>query len=440
MEIIAMDIMGPLPETDKGNKYILVISDYFTKWAEAYALPDHTAVTIADKLLEEFMFRFGIARQIHTDQGSEFDSDLVHEVCRLLRIKKTRTTAYRPQSDGLVERHNRTIQGMLQATVNEARDDWDNHLPYVMFAYRSSVHATTKCTPNLLMLNREAYLPIDLLQPPPEDPKCPSHYVEWVRQVMRHSHETARKNTDTNMMRQKRNYDVGAGSPEFALGDQVLYHYPPLADTKMERKWFGPSLVVGKYDDVNYIIQNAPDSHARIVHVDKCKLYQGKEPLVSWLNPNSKKPRYRRRVQAPHRTARHQKTVPQIDLSLNVIEEEPVVVQNVVDSSGENVDPVSEDASAVVVQDVVDLSSENVHPLIEEVSADVGENVEPIPDSVDIEPNPVEPNHVKKIPTYERPSRNRRPNTKYAHPDMIVGRNYDEALGVSDRLLKKPTQ
>ena len=227
MEIIAMDIMGPLPETDKGNKYILVISDYFTKWAEAYALPDHTAVTIADKLLEEFMFRFGIARQIHTDQGSEFDSDLVHEVCRLLRIKKTRTTAYRPQSDGLVERHNRTIQGMLQATVNEARDDWDNHLPYVMFAYRSSVHATTKCTPNLLMLNREAYLPIDLLQPPPEDPKCPSHYVEWVRQVMRHSHETARKNTDTNMMRQKRNYDVGAGSPEFALGDQVLYHYPP---------------------------------------------------------------------------------------------------------------------------------------------------------------------------------------------------------------------
>ena len=104
LEKIVVDIMGPLPTTDGGNEYIMVVCDYFSKYTEAYAIPNHTAQVVADKLVTEFVTHFGVPQQLHSDQGREFESDLFQELCRLLEIDKTRTTPYRPQSDGLVER------------------------------------------------------------------------------------------------------------------------------------------------------------------------------------------------------------------------------------------------------------------------------------------------------------------------------------------------
>lgn len=109
MERVAIDIMGPLPMSKRGNKFVLVVTDYFTKWAEAYALPNQEAVTCADVLVKEFFCRFGVPYSIHSDQGRNFESGLFQEVCKLLDINKTKTTAYHPQSDGLVERLNRTL-------------------------------------------------------------------------------------------------------------------------------------------------------------------------------------------------------------------------------------------------------------------------------------------------------------------------------------------
>jgi hypothetical protein len=104
LECIVIDIMGPLPITENGNEYIMVIGDYFTKWKESFALRDHTAQTVADVLITEFICRFGTPRRIHTDQGREFESNLFSELNLTLGISKTRTTPYRPQSDGMVER------------------------------------------------------------------------------------------------------------------------------------------------------------------------------------------------------------------------------------------------------------------------------------------------------------------------------------------------
>jgi hypothetical protein len=115
LERIAVDIMGPLPMTRNGNKYIMVVGDYFTKWKEAYALPNHTALTVADKLVTEFVCRLGAPKQIHSDQGREFESALFAAMCDLLGVNKTRTVPYRPQSDGMIERFNRTLQNMLES-------------------------------------------------------------------------------------------------------------------------------------------------------------------------------------------------------------------------------------------------------------------------------------------------------------------------------------
>ena len=96
LERIAIDITGPLPKTDAGNRYVLVVADYFTKWTEAYSIPDQEAGTVAKKLVEEFVARYGVPREIHSDQGRNFESALFQEVCRLLDLDKTRTTPLRP--------------------------------------------------------------------------------------------------------------------------------------------------------------------------------------------------------------------------------------------------------------------------------------------------------------------------------------------------------
>ena len=160
---MAIDILGELPETENGNKYIVVISDYFTKWTHAIALPDQTAQTIADRLMVEFFSVFGMPQYLHTDQGRQFESNLFQEVCKLLGIEKTRTSPYRPQSDGMVERWNRTIQQMLKSFINDNRNDWDDHLPYLCMAYRATPHESTGCSPNLMMFGQENNLPIDVM-------------------------------------------------------------------------------------------------------------------------------------------------------------------------------------------------------------------------------------------------------------------------------------
>ena len=120
----------------------MVMGDCFSKWTEAYPLKNHTAQTVADVLVEQVCYAIRI-RNLHNDQGCEFESDLIAELCKLLRIRKTCTVAYNPKSDGSVERANRTVVQMLTTLVGEARNDWDDHLPFVMITYMASVHETT---------------------------------------------------------------------------------------------------------------------------------------------------------------------------------------------------------------------------------------------------------------------------------------------------------
>ena len=236
-------------------------------------------------MVEEFVARYGLPRSLHSDQGREFESQLIAELCKLLRVKKTRTVPYNPKSDGLVERCNRTLKQMLTMLVDETQTNWDDHVPYVLMAYRASVHDSTKCTPNLLMLNRETNLPVDLMcGSPPETPQCPVAYVEWVQCAMDHAFEFARRNLHASTERHKTLYDQNSGSPKFTRRQSVWRYYPPKARQKFGHKWEGPYLVIQKVSDLCYRIQKQATAPSLVVHVDHLKLYEGNRPVESWLS------------------------------------------------------------------------------------------------------------------------------------------------------------
>ena len=142
-----------------GNKYAVVFMDYLTKWPEVYATPDQTAATIANLLVREIVARHGVPSQLLSDRGQAFLSGLLKEVERVLGYKKVNTTAYHPQTDGLVERFNRTLISMLAKTVERDGKDWDQQLPFVLFAYRASQQQSTQESPFFLIYGRDPRLP-----------------------------------------------------------------------------------------------------------------------------------------------------------------------------------------------------------------------------------------------------------------------------------------
>ena len=162
-ERIAIDIAGPFPVTKDGNKYILVAMDYFSKWPEAYAIPNQESVTVAQVLVDNLICRFGVPLEIHSDQGRNFESGVLQQICNLLGMHKTRTTALHPQSDGMVERHNKTMKEHLSKVVHKNQRDWDRHLPFFLMAYRAAIHETTKQTPARVIFGHEIRLPCDLI-------------------------------------------------------------------------------------------------------------------------------------------------------------------------------------------------------------------------------------------------------------------------------------
>ncbi len=290
LERIALDIMGPLPETEDGNQYVLVIGDYFTKWVEAYPIPDQTVETVADKLVKEFCFRYGFPLSIHSDQGRNFEAKVFQEACKLFGVQKTRTTAYNPKSDGLIERFNRTILNAVSVMLEplQHQRDWDQYLSYFGFAYRSCVQESTQETPNNMMFGREVRCPLDLLvEGPPHEEESSTDYVADLREKLRGAYERVRHTLQLSARRQKRNYNRNTKDPEYQVGDFVwLYSHQrkPGISRKLVLPWVGPYLVISKLCDVVFRIQRTPRCKPVVVHADRLKAYQG-PPLRPWRFP-----------------------------------------------------------------------------------------------------------------------------------------------------------
>lgn len=250
MERIHIDFLGPLPRTTRGNEHVLMMVDQFTKWVECVPLPSQTAEVTARAAVNTFFSRFGCPLQIHSDQGRNFEGKLFAALCEALEIHKTRTTPYRPSSNGQVERFNRTLMNAVRCYIEGKQKDWDLHIPQIAGALRASVNRSTGFSANKLMLGREVNMPAALVFPVArKEGVTPEGYVEQLQQDIAEAHQMARNQLKTSIKRMKRNYDLRIMTRAYEEGDAVY-----VLDTatikgkckKLSPPWKGPGVIAKK--------------------------------------------------------------------------------------------------------------------------------------------------------------------------------------------------
>ena len=208
-ELVGWDlVMGPFPTSLKGNKYILVIAEYLTRWCEATPLPNNSAKTVAEALLHKLVFNHSCPEQLLSDQGKQFHGEVMRTLTQFLGINQLFTSPYHPQENGLTERLNKTIKQIITTFVDPLHQDWDEVLPFVVHAYNTSVQASTQISPFRSLYGRNPRLPPEI-----RDPSTVSTLgdaMDWwlsLQQrlpVLRHA---AQHNLRIVQLREKRHYD-----------------------------------------------------------------------------------------------------------------------------------------------------------------------------------------------------------------------------------------
>ncbi|KII68883.1 Pol polyprotein [Thelohanellus kitauei] len=260
-----MDITGPLPITKRGNRYILAIQDYFSKFAVTIPLEGITADEVSLKFIDEFALKFGIPLTVHTDMGTQFTSELFKCITKKLGICKTNTTPYHPQSDGMVERLNRTLKCSISKLVKE-NDEWDKVLQIATFSYNVSKHESTGLSPFEIMYKRLPYLPIDNYFES-ED----RNFCHWNDKLISSKLMQVRKMSEDSQNTQAYQYDKNNFALTVKENDKV-YLFSPVdggyGHGKLSKPWRGPYMVTKIRKP---LIQLKIKGKDQWVHANRCK-------------------------------------------------------------------------------------------------------------------------------------------------------------------------
>ena len=224
---VGVDVLQ-LPLTFSGNQYTVVFMDYFTKWPEVFAVPNQRAETIARLLVECVISRHGVPELLLSDRGPNLLSELVNEVCGLVGTVKFNTAGYHPQCDGLVEKFNSTIINMLSKCVEKHGRDWDDHLPYLLFAYRVAVQESTQESPFFLLYGRDPRIPTEMALTQPTtlyQVEFPDYRAELVAHLS-DAWALAHQNIKLAQVKQKTQYDKHSKETKLRVGDRVMVYMP----------------------------------------------------------------------------------------------------------------------------------------------------------------------------------------------------------------------
>jgi hypothetical protein len=280
-----IDIMGPLPAASNGGRYIIVAIDYFTKWPEARVLDNIRSETVAQFIFEDVICRFGVPKVIQTDNGKSFNNRLIHAMTERFGTRYSQVIAYHPQSNGLVERFNRTLGTALAKFVQAHTASWDKFVMAVLMAYRLSVQSSTRFSPYRLCFGLNGRLPVDLtwltdeIDPDKDKPETLIGRAVQILSRLEPDRFQALENIKKAQEKQKKFHDRPIAEPiTYKEGDKVLVldsEKLKRHDAKLLPKWLGPYSIRRALRNNTYIIYDQDDRpYHRSVHGDQLKLYK----------------------------------------------------------------------------------------------------------------------------------------------------------------------
>jgi hypothetical protein len=317
-QLVAIDIVGPFPETADGYMYVLTIMDIFTRWPTAVPLRDKSAKSVAIALMDHYFTIHGMPTTIMADNGREFDNTLLHELAGILNIDIHHTIPIHPQQNGHIERFHRYLNASLSIFAHNDQKDWVRYLQPTLFAYRISTNASTGFSPYEMMFGRQAQTPLDLIFGlEPEQFKCESEWVEFTKTSLKSIFNDAWDNQVIAAERNKSRSDSTREDTTFTPGDKVLLWEPmnitddvdnlltsPLTSyssklltkvrtsRKLKTPWTGPHIIIEKLGRYSYNVQHCNKVGALSepkrfkVHVDRLCLAKGYDskgtPTPTW--------------------------------------------------------------------------------------------------------------------------------------------------------------
>ena len=302
LEFWSIDFQGPYKTSKRGNRYIVVAIDYGSKWVESIATQDCSAVTTARFIVDNIILRHGAPKRLHTDQGTNFESKLIYQLCRLYNIKKSRSSPYHPQGNGLVERENRSIKNLLRSAISDDQSDWDDALPHCVHARNTEVHSSTGYSPYEMLYAKEPSVVIVN-----SDIETNSEYVARLAAARKHIEFAARTKLRSEQIRRHKQYERTHKTrvEPLKVGDQVLITnegtHPGLSK-RLEPKYKGPMTLVSLNKQTG-TVENPDNNRRKDVHLSKIHKYlpssEGKDQQLTpstaknpSANINNNKPVY----------------------------------------------------------------------------------------------------------------------------------------------------
>lgn len=281
---VIIDCVGPLPRSKSGNEYLLTIMDSVTRFPEAIPMRNITAKSVI-KALVKFFTTFGLPREVQSDQGSNFMSNMFRQVLKELGIKHQISAAYHPESQGALERFHQTLKNMIRTYCFQNDKQWDEGVPLLLFAAREVVQESLGFSPFELVFGHSVRGPLNVLKENMLEKNSDSHtdvlsFVSSFRERLFQTREVARKGLECSQKKMKTWYDTKARCRHFCENDQVLVLLP--IQGSLQARYCGPYSILKKVNEVDYIV-STPDRkrHTQLCHINMLKPYFQKKTGVA---------------------------------------------------------------------------------------------------------------------------------------------------------------
>lgn len=277
MDRVGLDYIGPFPRSPRGNRYIIIAVDYFSRFAVTRALPNSTAKTTATFILEEICCKHGVPRSILSDQGPQFRSDLIRNLTEMLQIDKQQTAPYSPQCNGLTERVNGTIVRMLKHYVDKMQGNWDQLLPLVTFNYNCKINPATQFSPFEIITGRKP----NLFHASKVDKTSTSDFVQDLKERINLIEQKATELMEINHADTQRTFNENREPVNFEEGNQVLVKNFRVSENhcaKFTDEFVGPFKVI-KILNKGRNCQILVNGKEKVISTDHAKKYHCREPI-----------------------------------------------------------------------------------------------------------------------------------------------------------------